>query len=38
MFQIYSLRASPEEKMAEAARERVRKAEPWRFGSSTSLE
>ncbi len=35
MFQIYSLRASPEQKMAEEAREKGRKAEPWRFGSTT---
>ncbi len=36
MFRIYSLRAEPEKKMAEAE-EQLRKAEPWRFGSTTSL-
>jgi len=37
MFKVYSLRASPEEKMTEVEREKARKAEPWRFGSTTSL-
>jgi len=37
MFHIYSLRAEPEKRMAEGEAE-LRKAEPWRFGSTTSLE
>ena len=35
MFRMYSLRAEPEKKIAEAE-EKPRKAEPWRFGSTTS--
>jgi len=39
MFEIYSLRSSPAEKMKEAApegeAESGRGKEPWRFGSST---
>ena len=38
MFDIYSLRAGPKEKIAEAERDITRKVEPWRFGSTTSLE
>jgi coenzyme F420-reducing hydrogenase gamma subunit len=39
MFEIYSLRADPAKMIAEAEAQakQVRRAEPWRFGSTTSL-
>jgi len=38
MFDIYSLREEPAKKIAEAEGKEVRRSEPWRFGSTTSLE
>lgn len=37
MFEIYSLRAEPARTLAESERKKARRAEPWRFGSTTSL-